>query len=442
MPPWTHFADMVPREWDGAGPVPRVPGTSIGLRRKAATAHRSNNSDNSDDDRSAEATTAAKRLGSERADATAAARNHSGGEPILVHIYRARTHFRFGFDTNFRIEQCVFRGAPLDCRWSGSEASLLRADAVWHDGTFHASAPILALPARQLAVASTGESQFVAEHTRNDSYLNLFDAFQGLRMKSVLPLSYYMEVHDMRAPPLPTSAKRNAVVALVTKCHTHLNRTAVLRELVRHGVEVHFYGRCMKTHAMPSLPPVGLSFDERVRRSPFGAHDRLNVPDSTVGRSFFGKFNQKVALFRTYKFCVCMENSASRDYVTEKIFNALEAGCVPVYYGAPNVRRYVPDDDAYLDLRQFGNDAGALAAEIKRLAADDAAYERMLEWKRRAPETWKRSFRQLRAYGNFFQRDWACHVCQYVAARRERPRCRDCLGRQWLGMRAEDWAPA
>ena len=32
-----------------------------------------------------------------------------------------------------------------------------------------------------------------------------------------------------------------------------------------------------------------------------------------------------------------MENSVSRDYVTEKLWHAYEGGCVPIYYGAPNI---------------------------------------------------------------------------------------------------------
>ena len=32
-----------------------------------------------------------------------------------------------------------------------------------------------------------------------------------------------------------------------------------------------------------------------------------------------------------------MENSLAQDYVTEKVYDALAAGCLPIYYGAPNI---------------------------------------------------------------------------------------------------------
>ena len=35
-----------------------------------------------------------------------------------------------------------------------------------------------------------------------------------------------------------------------------------------------------------------------------------------------------------------------RDYITERLWQGLRAGAVPVYFGAPNVRDYLPDRDA------------------------------------------------------------------------------------------------
>ncbi len=37
-----------------------------------------------------------------------------------------------------------------------------------------------------------------------------------------------------------------------------------------------------------------------------------------------------------------MENSLEKDYVTEKIWDALEAGCIPVYMGPLNIRTFLP----------------------------------------------------------------------------------------------------
>jgi hypothetical protein len=43
-----------------------------------------------------------------------------------------------------------------------------------------------------------------------------------------------------------------------------------------------------------------------------------------------------------YKFTLAFENSLTRDYVTEKSFDPLIAGSVPVYLGAPNIEEFAP----------------------------------------------------------------------------------------------------
>ena len=46
--------------------------------------------------------------------------------------------------------------------------------------------------------------------------------------------------------------------------------------------------------------------------------------------------NDKEAYLRTFKFNICAENNNTKDYVTEKIFDAFMADCIPLYYGALN----------------------------------------------------------------------------------------------------------
>jgi hypothetical protein len=46
--------------------------------------------------------------------------------------------------------------------------------------------------------------------------------------------------------------------------------------------------------------------------------------------------NDKIAYIRQSKFNICPENEDSEGYVTEKIFDAISAGCVPVYFGSGN----------------------------------------------------------------------------------------------------------
>lgn len=49
-----------------------------------------------------------------------------------------------------------------------------------------------------------------------------------------------------------------------------------------------------------------------------------------------------------YKFCVAMENSIRQDYMTEKMWDALAAGCVPIYLGSSNAPQIIPDSSGVI----------------------------------------------------------------------------------------------
>jgi alpha(1,3/1,4) fucosyltransferase len=53
-----------------------------------------------------------------------------------------------------------------------------------------------------------------------------------------------------------------------------------------------------------------------------------------------------------YRFCFAYENSVSSDYISEKLFDCFYAGCVPIYYGAPNITDYIPAN-TFIDKRNF-----------------------------------------------------------------------------------------
>ncbi len=72
-----------------------------------------------------------------------------------------------------------------------------------------------------------------------------------------------------------------------------------------------------------------------------GVKDILDVklagPWKNNTRDLWDKYNNDKELYmRTFKFNICAENDNTKDYVTEKIFDAFLAGCVPLYYGSDN----------------------------------------------------------------------------------------------------------
>jgi hypothetical protein len=68
--------------------------------------------------------------------------------------------------------------------------------------------------------------------------------------------------------------------------------------------------------------------------------------------SYRGAVKSKNAILQKYRFSICYENATFPGYVTEKIFDSLFAGCVPVYLGAPDIASEVPAN-TFIDKRQF-----------------------------------------------------------------------------------------
>jgi len=61
----------------------------------------------------------------------------------------------------------------------------------------------------------------------------------------------------------------------------------------------------------------------------------------------------KLAMIRQYRFTIAFENSMAPDYVTEKFFQPLLVGSVPIYRGAPNVATFAPAPQSYIDATDF-----------------------------------------------------------------------------------------
>lgn len=56
---------------------------------------------------------------------------------------------------------------------------------------------------------------------------------------------------------------------------------------------------------------------------------RFNTPESLPAG-----YDEKISFLRNYQFNLCPENSDAPGYVTEKIWHAHVAGCVPIYWGS------------------------------------------------------------------------------------------------------------
>lgn len=66
-----------------------------------------------------------------------------------------------------------------------------------------------------------------------------------------------------------------------------------------------------------------------------------------------GSIESKIETLKNYKFSICYENAQNiPGYITEKIFDCFFAGCIPVYWGAPNILDHIPEE-CFIDRRKY-----------------------------------------------------------------------------------------
>lgn len=66
-----------------------------------------------------------------------------------------------------------------------------------------------------------------------------------------------------------------------------------------------------------------------------------------------GRDDRSAQTFLSYKFYLSIENSVCLDYMTEKLWNPLLSGNVPVYFGAPNVFEILPTTHSVIPIDKF-----------------------------------------------------------------------------------------
>jgi len=88
-------------------------------------------------------------------------------------------------------------------------------------------------------------------------------------------------------------------------------------------------------------------------------------------------------LAQRHRYVFSFENSERPGYVTEKLFYMLSAGAVPVYRGAPDVRRYLPSRDAAVIVSP--DDTPQSIAQLL-LSETNETYAKRLEWREKGAD--------------------------------------------------------
>lgn len=259
--------------------------------------------------------------------------------PLVLSYNRA-----FGSDDPANVVDCA--GAA---ELTSDRACLRRAAAV----VFHI--PTLSgieLPPKhrgQKWVAWSMESEVNYPELADPGFMRNFEITMTYRRGATVWFPYF-DSATAAALCTPPSAKSESspLVYFRSSQVDQCGRTAFAAELMRR-VKIDSYGRVLRNR-------------------------NLTVPDA--GRETL------LMVMARYKFGLALENSVVEDYVSEKFFDALIAGAVPVYRGAPNISDFAPGDRCFIDASDFTNATG-LAAYLYWLNGNSEAYDEYHAWRQR-----------------------------------------------------------
>ena len=268
----------------------------------------------------------------------------------------------------------------MRCLWNQNAGE--KADALWYHVPHHNDVIKKHRP-EQLSIFSSMESADIYQKLRDNAYMSKFDLKMTYELNSDAIMSYFCREYldEIRAAELvPFEKKLDAVVFLASNCNDQSGRKSIVQKLMELGVPVHARGNCLKNMEI----------------SP------RSIPN--------------VKIMRNYKFCITMENSRAQDYVSEKLFEAMKAGCLPIYYGAPNIEDFIPLSSSIIDYQKLGSPE-ALAAKINQLMHNKTAYEHHFRYKKMPLKDLASRYLRTRSlvdsiYGS------ECRMCMVIAKAR------------------------
>ncbi|KAF9173773.1 Alpha 1,3 fucosyltransferase [Mortierella sp. AD011] len=162
------------------------------------------------------------------------------------------------------------------------------------------------------------------------------------------------------AYPVDKTTTENYVAWVISNCTPKNSRNELMTELIE-KIGAHSYGKCQHNKDMPE----------------YKDDSRAWIPWEEV----------KQQVLVQYPFTLVAENSNCIGYITEKIYDALAVGVIPLYLGAADIADYVPED-SYVDIGKFKT-TDELVAYIK--SVDRAQF---YEWKKEVKADYKKFCRK------------------------------------------------
>jgi alpha-1,3-fucosyltransferase 10 len=233
-----------------------------------------------------------------------------------------------------------------NCVFTTDPAAADDADAiVVHIPSLQSMGGLMKRP-HQLLVAWSMESPVMCRPLANAAFMQQFDLMMTYERSSDVWSPYFgpERMDGFRRSPHPKDAA-SPVVLLQGNALDACNRLEYLTELSS-AVSIDSFGKVLRNR-VTTIEPGGAA---------------------------------RIALYSHYKMTLAFENSIAPDYVTEKFYEPLEAGSVPVYRGAQEVADLAPAPDCFIDANLFEN-ARHLGEYLDFVAHNDDEYGKYQEWR-------------------------------------------------------------
>ncbi|XP_016650933.1 PREDICTED: glycoprotein 3-alpha-L-fucosyltransferase A-like isoform X1 [Prunus mume] len=217
---------------------------------------------------------------------------------------------------------------------------------------------------------SMESAQYYAENNLAYARRRGYNIIMTTSLSSDVPVGYFSWAEYNIMAPVQPKTETALAAAFISNCGARNFRLQALEALESAKIKIDSYGGCHRNRD--------------------------------------GKAVDKVETLKRYKFSLAFENSNEEDYVTEKYFQSLVAGSIPVVVGAPNIEDFAPAPGAVLHIKEI-NDVEPVAKRMKYLADNPEAYNQSLRWKYEGPSDSFKALVDMAAVHS------SCRLCIHLA---------------------------
>lgn len=241
-----------------------------------------------------------------------------------------------------------------------------------------------------LTMAESEESTLRFQRLFQKSF-PLFDGYSTTFPSSTVPRTYFSgwnmsEFHLLK----PISNLIHGAVFVASTCHRgdgNTKRMAFVKELVT-LMRVDSLGKCMNTKNVPE--GIKLEFGRNAKES-------LYLKQQAISN---------------YMFYLAFENTNEPGYVTEKVFDGLLAGTVPIYLGSSeDCRKLIPSSKAAIFASDYSNEPKRLFDYLNYLMSNLTAYEEHRVG-------WRKNFDPNQG-SELLTKSWPCRICEWASQQKQ-----------------------